>query len=319
MTNQQVMLAPQLKAHHHPLKLMGCGFVLTAVDRSPQRAWDAIRAAEQEIIRIEQLISSWKDDSETAEINANAGKKAVQVSKELFDLIARSIKVSEITGGAFDISGTLARYYWNFNNEVNQMLSEAKIIELRDRINYRLIELDSDKQTVFLQKERMKIGFGGIGKGYAAHRAKQMMQSMGIQSGLINASGDLACWGTPPKREDWSINIPNPSKRDESLLRLFIPNGAVVTSGSSEHYTIIDGAHYSHIIDPRTGRPVKETKSVSVICPNPELADALATAISVMGAEAGIKLINRLNGIECIVIEADNTIHYSNYLKSFAA
>jgi thiamine biosynthesis lipoprotein len=160
-----------VKAHHHPVKLMGCGFVLTAVSASPQLAWDAIRAGVSEIERIEDLISSWKEDSQTSEINRCAGIRPVKVDNELIGLIQRSLKISELTGGAFDISGGLARFYYNFNQQENPLPSEEKVSELCQLINYRNIEINEDDQTVFLKREGMKIGFGGIGKGYAAYRA----------------------------------------------------------------------------------------------------------------------------------------------------
>ena len=306
---------PQAKAHHHSVKLMGCGFVLTAVHENPQLAWDAIRAGEAEIIRIEELISSWKENSETTKINNQSGIAPVQISKELFDLIHRSMRVSDLTNGAFDITGNLSRYYWNFNQEENTMLSKEKLDELRDLVNYRLIDLDVENQTVFLRRKGMKIGFGGIGKGYAAYKAFEAMKKMGIENGLINASGDLMAWGIPPNRTNWSINIPDPKNREENLLEIKIPYGSVVTSGNYENYTLIDGKKYSHIVDPRTAMPVERIKNVSVACTNPEFADAMATAISVMGAEAGINLVNKLNGIECIVINQDDDVFYSNNLK----
>ena len=195
-----VAIASKPKAHHHQIKLMGCRFVLSAIHADPQKAWDAIWLGVKEILRIESIISSWKEDSETAKINAAAGLRPVKVSTELFALIARSLKISEITAGAFDISGTLSRYYWNFNGKENEMLATEKIHELRDLINYKLIELDTNNKTVFLKKKGMKIGFGGIGKGYAAFKAHEVMKDFGIQNGLINAAGDLMCWGKPPEK-----------------------------------------------------------------------------------------------------------------------
>ena len=305
----------QTKAHHHPIKLMGCGFVITAIDDDPQRAWDAIRAGVKEIERIEDLISSWKDDSETTKINKHAGIAPVEISKELFELIRRSLKISTITSGAFDISGTLSRYYWQFDRQEHACLEKEKIHELRDLINYQLIELDEERSAVFLRKKGMKIGFGGIGKGYAAHRAQVVMKAFGIESGLINASGDLMCWGNALHKKNWTINIPHPNNRTEPLMEFDIPYGSIVSSGNHENYTLINGKRYSHIVDPRTGLPVKLIKNVSVISPNPEFADAMATAITVMGPDAGIQLVNRLNGVECIVIDEDDNIYYSNHLN----
>jgi thiamine biosynthesis lipoprotein len=306
-----------LKAHHCPVKLMGCGFVLTAVSDHSQKAWDALRAGVREIDRIESLISSWKDDSETAKINENAGRQPIPVSRELFTLIERSLKVSALTKGAFDISGTLARYYWNFNREENIAPGPETIQLLKELIDYRAIRLDVATSSVFLQKAGMKIGFGAIGKGYAAYQAHQVMKEMGIESGMINASGDLMCWGKPPQEEAWSVKIPHPKDPKLSLAQFSLPYGAVVTSGNFEHYTIVDGKKLSHIIDPRTGRPVESVKQVSVVCPNPEFADALATALSVLGPEIGVQLVNQLYGVECLMIDLDDQIYMSNQLKSF--
>ena len=305
-----------LKAHHYSVKLMGCHFVLTAIDTDPHKAWEGIRAGEREIDRIEKLISSWQMGTQTAMINEKAGIEPVTVDKELFDLIDRSLKVSDMTAGAFDISGTLARYYWSFNNKENDWLPQERIHELRGLINYQLIELDHQKQSVFLKKKGMKIGFGGIGKGYAAHRAYMIMKSMGIESGLVNASGDLMSWGRPPNKDHWTVNIPSPKDRKISLFEISIPNGSVVTSGNYEQYTMIKGKRYSHIIDPRTGLPVEFVKNVSVFSPSPEFGDALATAITVMGPQAGINLVNRLNGVECMVIDKEDEVYFSKALKA---
>lgn len=307
-----------MKAHHHATKIMGCGFVITAVHVDPQIAWDAIRAAEKEMRRVEELISSWKTTSETHHVNEAAGKESVQVSEELFGLIARSKQISELTCGAFDISGTLSRYYWNFNRQENSWLEEAVINELRSLISYDAIKLRDDARGVFLQKKGMKIGFGGIGKGYAAERAKLIMQKMNIEDGLVNASGDLLCWGKPPKSEDWGINIPDPRDRSINLLKIGIEKGSIVTSGSFENFTLVKGKRYSHIINPRTGEPVSHTKNVTVICPNAEFGDAMATALSVLPIEEGIGLINQLNGIECIIIDANDQTHFSHQLKQNA-
>lgn len=305
----------KIKAHHHNLGLMGCKFVLTAIHENPQIAWDALRAGVKEIERIEKLISSWRANSETAKINRMAGICPVTVEEELFLLIKRCQNVSRITKGAFDISGTLSRYYWTFNNQESEMLPTAKIEELTELMNYHNIILNEEEQSVFLRKKRMKIGFGAIGKGYAALRAKLVMEKMGIKNGLVNASGDLMCWGKPMEKELWEIKIPDPENQAFVLATLKIPNGSVVTSGGYEKYALIKGKLYSHIIDPRTGYPVEGVKSVSIVCPNPELGDALATTVSVLGAEKGLALINRMKGIECLLVDHENQIRYSDNLN----
>ena len=307
------------KAHHHKIKLMGCDFVISAVHHNPDTAWTAIRACVDEIDRIECLISSWKDDSETTAINRNAGIRPVKVCRELFDLIYRSLKVSEITAGSFDISGNVSRTFWDFKSCKQSLLDQDKVNRLRDLINYHHIQLDQENNTVFLQKEGMQIGFGGIGKGYAAQKGSAIMKGMGVNSGLINAAGDIMCWGQPPQQEFWSVKVPNPYNLDEAAIDINVPFGSIVTSGDYENYVLIDGERYSHIVDPRTGLPVRHMSSVTVICPNPELGDALATALSVLGPTRGTQLINRLNAVESIVIDDQGEYYYSKNLKAFAA
>ena len=308
----------KLKAHHHQIKLMGCSFVVTAVSTDPQHAWDAIRAGIAEMQRIENLISSWKADTHTSEINRNSGIRSVDVPQELYDLIERSIRVSRLTNGAFDICGTLSRAYWKFDGKAHPGLGQEELEALRERIDYRKIQLNPERCSVFLEQEGMMIGFGGIGKGYAAYRAHRVMAEMGIESGLINASGDLMAWGTPPQGGGWEVMVRDPENREKPLLHFEIPFGSVVTSGSYENYTIIDGKRLSHIVDPRTGWPVESLKNVTVICPNPELADALATAISVMGIKDGLAMVNRLQGIECLIIDKNNRKYFSNHLQGYA-
>ena len=304
-----------IKAHHYPFKAMGCGFVITGVHSNPQIVWDAIRAAEDEINRIEDLISSWLENSQTSRINNLAGVAAVKVDRELFELIDRSIKISNLTSGSFDICGTLSREYWNFNNDVGSKISECKIHELRSLIDYRNIVLDPSECSVALRMKGMKIGFGGIGKGYAAGRAMKVMQELGIEHGLINASGDLMCWGNPPNKDEWVVKIPDPINRNSSILEFTLPYGSVVTSGNHENFTIIDDKVYSHIVDPRTGHPVSHIQQVSVVSPDPEFADAMATALSVMTIEEGIGIVNKLKGIECIIIDAKEEMYMSNHFE----
>ncbi len=302
------------KAHRYILKLMGCKFGLTAIHENPDRAWDGIRAGIAEIKRIEDLISSWKKNSQTGIINKNAGIQPVKVDKELFDLIERSLRISALTDGAFDISGTLSRYYWKFNKIDSSYPTQEELEELKILMNYHHILLDKNNSTVFLKSKGMKIGFGAIGKGYAAIMAKEAMRKVGITDGLVNASGDLLCWGKPIEEKAWNIKIQHPEQREKVLASLFFENGSIVTSGEYENYALIDGKKYSHIIDPRTGWPVEGLKSVSIVCPNPELGDALATSVSVLGEKEGLDLINRLKGVECVLVTRDDRIIYSKNL-----
>jgi thiamine biosynthesis lipoprotein len=161
----------------------------------------------------------------------------------------------------------------------------------------------------------MKIGFGAIGKGYAADRAKALLIKKGVQSGIINASGDMSTWGKKPDGDDWKVAITNPLNKEKAFAMLPISSGAVVTSGNYEKFVMIQGKRYAHIIDPRTGYPAQGILSVTVFGPKAELADALSTAVFVMGIDAGIDRINQLPGIECVIIDEQGRIHTSENIQ----
>lgn len=305
----------QSKSHTEVLLLMGSRFEITAVSTNQIKAKHAIKTGIAEIKRIEQLISSWDEHSQTSEIIRNAGIKPVVVNQELFNLIRRSKKISDLTHGAFDISYASMDKVWKFDGSINSLPNPADIAASVSKINYKNIILDKDKTSVFLKNKGMKIGFGAIGKGYAANKALELMSKMNLDGALVNASGDLISWGKDEGGKNWRIGIANPKEKNHIFSWLNIDETAVVTSGNYEKFIMIDGKRYSHIIDPRTGYPVKGISSVSIICPNAELADALATSVFVLGKENGLKLINKLKGIECILVTDDQNMITSNNLE----
>lgn len=297
------------------LKLMGSRFDITVVANDSIQANKYIDTAVTEISRIENLISSWDDNSQTSEINRNAGIKPVKVDKELFDLIERAIGISKLTDGAFDISYASMDKIWKFDGSMTKMPSKEEIIASVEKVDYQNIVLDKQNSTVFLKLEGMKIGFGAIGKGYAADKAKTLLISKGVSSGIINASGDMNTWGKQPNGNEWKVAITNPMDKNKVFALLPITNGAVVTSGNYEKYVNFNGKRYTHIIDPRTGYPSTGIISVTVFAPKAELADALATSVFVMGKEAGLDRINQLPKIECIIIDDKGNITKSKNIE----
>lgn len=295
---------------------MGNQFELTAVSDNELLAEEALDAGITEIQRIEKLLTTFTEDSQTAEINRNAGKRAVRVDAEVFALIERSLKISRLTQGAFDISyGSVDKKLWNFDTSMTA-LPDSEIAKKSVRlINYRNILLNAGEQTIFLKEAGMRIGFGGIGKGYAADRAKLVMQKHNLKSGVVNASGDLVTWGHQPNGKPWNIGIADPQGRNKAFSSLMISDMAVATSGSYEKFAVINGKRYSHTIDPRTGLPVTGIKSATVICASAELADAMATPLMVMGIEAGLFLVNQLAGMACVLIDDKDKLYTSNNIS----
>lgn len=297
------------------LKLMGSRFDITVVAENQEEADQYIDIAVTEITRIESLISSWDTNSETSKINTNSGFKPVKVTAELFDLIERSIRISKLTDGAFDITYASMDRIWKFDGSMTEMPSEQDIKASVDKVGYKNIILDKTNSTVFLGLKNMKIGFGAIGKGYAADKAKNLLIANGVTSGIINASGDMNTWGTQPNGEEWKVAVTNPLNKNKVFALLPITNGAVVTSGNYEKFVNFNGTRYSHIIDPRTGYPSSGIISVTVFAPKAELADALATSVFVMGEKAGLDRINQLPQIECIIIDDQGNISKSQNIK----
>lgn len=294
------------------LKLMGNQFEISAVAGSMEEAYYFIDAGITEIKRIEKLLTTFSDESETNLVNKNAGISAVKVSEETFDLIERAQRISDITQGAFDLSyGSIDKKLWNFDTTATSLPGPKTAEKMVRLVNYKNIVLDKKACTVFLKEKGMRIGFGGIGKGYAADRAKLVMMQAGCKSGIVNASGDLTTWGVQPGGQPWTIGIVDPDLTSAAFASMQVNGLAVATSGTYEKYIDIKGKRYSHTINPKTGLPVTGIKSVTVIAPNAELADAMATPVMVMGTGPGLHMINQLYNIEAIVIDDNNNLHTS--------
>lgn len=297
------------------VKLMGSRFDITVVANDSVQANKYIETAVSEISRIEKLISSWDVNSQTSEINKNAGIKPVKVDAELFSLIERSIAISKLTDGAFDITFAALDKIWKFDGSMTAMPLEECIRVSVAKIGYQNILIDKGNSTVFLKLAGMKIGFGAIGKGYAADKVKALLIQKGVKAGIINASGDMNTWGKQPNGDDWKVAITNPLDKNKAFALLPITNGAVVTSGDYEKYVTFNGIRYAHIIDPRTGYPSTGIISVTVFAPKAELADALATSVFVMGKEVGLDRIKQLPNVECVIIDDEGNVFTSDNIK----
>ena len=294
------------------LKLMGNRFEFTVIAENKEIGNQAIEQAITEVKRIEELLSTFKISSQANEINDQAGIKPVKVDREVLQLISRANKISAITDGAFDITyGSIDKSLWNFDLKMTNLPDQETALKTVDLINYHHVLINDEECTVMLKNKGMRIGFGGIGKGYAADKAKQILENLGIKSGIVNAAGDLITWGEQLNGSAWTIGIADPEQSNRPFSSLNISNMAIATSGNYEKFVIIDGKRYSHTIDPKTGLPVSGINSVSIICPSAELADALATPVVVMGVKVGLNLINQLKHVECVIIDDHDKLYTS--------
>ncbi len=303
------------ESYTRTLKLMGSRFDITVVAENEDEGNRYIDMAVAEISRIEKIISSWDANSQTSEINSNSGIHPVVVDQELFQLIERALAISRLTDGAFDISYASMDKIWKFDGSMTEMPSPEAIKASVAKVGFQHIILNKTDQSVYLDQPGMKIGFGAIGKGYAADKAKALLMSKGVKAGIINASGDMNTWGTQPSGEDWKVGIVNPMNKNKVFAVLPLQQGAVVTSGDYEKYVRFNGVRYTHIINPKTGYPAIGIISATVFAPKAELADALATSIFVMGIDVGLNRINQLPNIECILIDEKGNIYSSDHIK----
>ena len=292
---------------------MGNRFEISVVSNNEIWANERIDEAIAEIQRIERLLTTFDENSQTNLINRNAGIAPVTVDREVFEIIKRSLRISSITQGAFDITyGSVDKKLWNFDKSMTALPDFATAKKMVRLINYQNVILDEQSGTVFLKEAGMRIGFGGIGKGYAAEMAKMLMKSKGVTSGVVNAAGDLTTWGYQPNGKEWTIGIVNPNAVNRIFSYMNITDMAVATSGNYEKFILIDGQKYSHTINPKTGLPIRGIKSVTIITTNAEIADAMATPVTIMGITAGLDMINQIKNIEAIIIDDNDAIYTSN-------
>jgi len=285
---------------------MGSYFTFTAVAADDSLAWRAIRAGIREAQRIDQLFSYWDSTSQITRVNRAAGLHPVVVDQEVYDLIQRTLKLSELSGGAFDITFAGGEKIYRFDRQAHAALPDSATVRASvRRIDYHKIILNPATHSVLLRDKGMRMNLAGILQGYGVRRAQALMRQMGIQGGLINGSGDVSCWGRQADGSLWRIAIGDPAFPQSVSSWLTVTDVAVVTAGNYEQYFTVQGQYYGHIIDPKTGYPATGLRSVTIICPDVELADGLDEVVFVKGPEAGLAFINRLRGVDCTLITND--------------
>jgi len=295
-------------------KLMGARWDFTIVAKDSLTAERNIDICIAEVSRIENLISDWIPATQVSQVSSNAGLKPVKVSAEVFELTKRALHLSEITGGAFDISFAAMDRIWKFDGSMTEMPTPAAIKKSVEKVGYKNIILDSANSTIYLKLKGMKIGFGALGEGYAADRCRQMMLARGIKAGIVNGSGDMSTWGRQPNGKDWTIGITNPAKTSELIKVISLKQRSVVTSGTYEKFVEFNGKRYSHIINPKTGYPATGLTSVTVFGPSAEAANGFSTSMMVLGKDAALKFIKQFPAYQYLIITDEGRIISSRQL-----
>ena len=298
--------------------IMGTFAHVIAVAPNQRTADKSIVAALQQLQTIEALMSYHRDDSEIAILNRSAYEKPLKVSKDTFQVVQKAIEFSSLSDGAFDITVGPLMDLWRQAGEANSVPTDAELAEVRAKVGYQKLILDANQMTIKFSVEGMKLDLGAIAKGYGIDKAVEAMQTCGATAGLVDVGGNIRCFGKPKAKPHWLIGLQDPNIKSEirnpkseisleagkPLLILKLNDAAVATSGHYRRFVSIEGKKYSHIIDTKTGLSSDKLASVTIIAKDAITADALSTAVIVMGAENGLALIEKIPQTEAILITA---------------
>ncbi len=321
--------------------LEGCSFVATPVEyTSEQFLMDtivsikaygndeeevkkAVLSAFAEMKRIERLTDRFAQEgtgevefSDVYRINQAAGKQPVKVSEDVYEMIEVAKSYYELTDGLFDITIGPVMDLWGFGNEEKHIPLDAELQEKMILVNSNKIILNESEKTVFLQEDGMKIDLGAIAKGYATEKAASVLVETGIEHAIINAGGNIDVIGKKYDGQAWRIGIQDPRNSKNLVGVLSLIDEAAVTSGDYQRYFEENGIRYHHILSPKTGKPSRNTMSITVITKNSAKADVLSTVLFVMGSQKGLELVEQLEGVEACFVGADNKIVTSSGMSN---
>jgi thiamine biosynthesis lipoprotein len=289
--------------------VMGTFSRVVVIAQTEETAAACAEAAFAEQRRVDSLMSRYKTDSELSRVNGQAYENPVRVSEATLEVVRRAIYFSQLSDGAFDVTVGPLVDLWHAAAQANTPPTEAALAEAKSRVGYEKLVLDEDAETIRFVVEGMKIDLGGIAKGYALDKSIEALKQGGAIGGMVDIGGDVRCFGKPPRGQgSWLIGLQDPDVAPddlggtEPLLVLKIADEAVATSGGYRRFTLAGGRRESHIMDAKTGHGANRLDSVTIIAADAIIADALATAVSVLGLEKGMALVERLPGPEAIII-----------------
>lgn len=300
-------------------QVMGTFAHITAVADSDRTAKKSIEAAFDRLTAIDKMMSDYIPDSELSTVNRDAFKQPVKVSDPLFEILTTAIEYSQISDGAFDVTIGPVVDLWRNAKKNNVKPTEEQIAQAKQKVGCEKLILDPSEKTVKFAVDGMRLDLGAIAKGYAIDKAIEAMKQTGATAGIVDVGGDLRCFGKPQNKPKWRIGLQNPQTDGDLLMVIELDNTAIATSGDYRRFVLLDGEKFSHIMIPEQGVSAKDFSSVSVIAPTAIAADALATTLTVIGTEKGIKLIESLESTEALLIPSDpkQEITFTSGLKDY--
>jgi thiamine biosynthesis lipoprotein len=292
--------------------IMGTRCTVELWSEDKARGEAAIASVFADMHRIDRLMSTWKEDTEISRVNREGSKHPVKISEELFRLLQESVRYSELTHGAFDITYASVGYLYDFKKRVHP---DRKAIDAAlPGVDWRQMVLDEKELTVFFKRPGMRIDLGGIAKGHSVDKGIEILRKLGITRAMVNAGGDTRIIGDRFGKP-WVVGLRHPDQPGESYLTIPIVDSAFSTSGDYERYFDEDGKRFHHIIDPKTGDSARKIRAVTVIAPTATRSDALTKSVFIMGAEEGIRFINTLPDVDAVVVPLDGKVGYSERLS----
>lgn len=274
----------------------------------PLRGEEAVEAVFAEMDRINALMSTYVEESRISEVNRDAAAGWVDAGQELYDLVVRSLDISVLTRGAFDITYDSVGQHYDFRE--GKRPDAATIDNALDAIDYTLVETNPGATSIHFARDGVRINLGGIAKGYAVERGVQVLREHGVRHARVTAGGDTRLLGDR-RSQPWVVGVRDPSDDQKVSIRLPLEDEAISTSGDYERFFIEDGTRYHHILQPSTGEPASGVRSATVVGPDAVITDALSTSVFVMGVDNGLRLIATLPDYEGIVIDAEGQLFYS--------
>ena len=300
--------------HDYSFKVMGTiSHVQLWLDTSHSaNANELFQLVEDEMNRIDRLMSPYKPNSEVSKINRLAANTPLIISIELFDLLVTAQDISKLSAGAFDLTYASVGYKYNYRDQ--QKPSSKEIQALLPKINYHSISLSPKHSSISLRSDKIKIDLGGIAKGHAIKRCLDILKQHGVLHALVSAGGDTALLGDR-KGRPWLVGIKHPRADEKTVVHIPLENEAISTSGDYERFFVKDGVRYHHIINPQTGESANEVVSVSIVGKDATYVDALSTTVFVKGLTKGLEFIEQLPDYEAIVIDKNYQLYFSSGLR----
>lgn len=294
-------------AYHQPCMGTTYRVVLYAPDEAAATA--AAAAAFERVEQIDAMMTDYDESSELMQLCAKAGGPPVKVSAEIFEVLAKAKEVHGTTRGAFDVTVGPVVKLWRKARKVNALPDPAELAKAKELVGMDNVVLDEKERTVQLRKAGMKLDFGGIAKGYAVDQALAVLRKKGFPMALVVGGGDVGLGDAPPGKEGWTVDVRPLDKSIKEPTQLLLKNAGVSTSGDEEQHLDKNGKRYSHILDPKTGKPIEGRSSVTIVAPNCTMSDALSKT-GVLGAQAAVEVIDGLPRCAIYIAIEDGTIHY---------